>query len=121
MKFHELANIFPLLEDEDLDALAGDILINGLNDPIVVYDDQILDGRNRYRACLKVHVEPIFVPYQGDSPLNFVISKNLSRRHLSESQRAMVGARLANLRDGQHASPIGEATRRRRPIKRRKT
>lgn len=33
-----------------------------------------------------------------DDPLAFVISHNLARRHLSESQRAMVAGKLANMR-----------------------
>ncbi len=101
LTFHPFADIFPLIEGDELNALAGDIIVNGLHDPIVLHDGQILDGRNRYRACLRMGVEPAFVTYEGDSPLRFVISKNLSRRHLTESQRAMVGAQLATLQDGQ--------------------
>jgi hypothetical protein len=57
---------------------------------------RILDGRNRYRACLAAGIEPRFVTWQEDgSPAELALSRNLFRRHLTESQRAMVAARLA--------------------------
>jgi hypothetical protein len=71
-----------------------------LHEPIVVYEDKILDGRNRYRACEAAGTEPMFTVYQGDDPISYVISLNLRRRHLDESQRAMVAAKLATLQHG---------------------
>jgi len=40
------------------------------------------------------------IEYTGDDPLAFVLSKNLHRRHLTTSQRAMVAEKLANLSEG---------------------
>jgi N6-adenosine-specific RNA methylase IME4 len=114
ISFHPLAEIFPLIEGAEFDDLVADIAEHGLHEPIVVLDEHILDGRNRYRACLAAAVDPVFTPFRGDDPLAFVISANLRRRHLSESQRAMVAAKLATLQDGQRAdlvegTPIGVA------------
>src|SRR5262249_54845849 len=69
-----------------------------------------LDGRNRYHACQVAGIEPTFTVYTGDDPVAYVVSANLRRRHLKESQRAVVAAKLATLQDGQRksASPIGE-------------
>ncbi len=62
--------------------------------------DKILDGRNRFRACKKAGIAARFKNYAGDNPLAFVLSANLKRRHLNESQRADIAAKLANMRQG---------------------
>jgi ParB-like chromosome segregation protein Spo0J len=77
-----------------------DIRANGLLEPVIFHDGRILDGRNRYRACQQLGIEPASQEFRGPDPLAFVISKNLQRRHLDESQRAMVAARLATLKQG---------------------
>jgi ParB-like chromosome segregation protein Spo0J len=102
--FHSAANLLPLLEGPEFESLVRDIHTHGLCEPIILLEDMILDGRNRYRACKAAGIEPQFerwVPrHEGDTPLAFVLSRNLERRHLNESQRAMIAARLANLPNG---------------------
>ena len=113
IRFHPFANLFPMVTREHLEELAQDIKDRGLLDPIVLYEGQILDGRCRFLGCQSASVEPEFQDYVGDDPLGFVVSRNLHRRHLTESQRAIVAARLAALKRGanQHSQglPIGRA------------
>lgn len=110
MQFHELANVFPLIEGDEFAALVADIGKQGLLEAIVLLDGKILDGRNRYRACLEAGVEPHFEDFDGEDPVAFVVSKNVARRHLDESQRALAAARIATLQRGrpETKSPIGE-------------
>jgi hypothetical protein len=96
-EFHELCQIFPRCTDEELQLLVSDIRENGLLTPITLYEEKILDGRNRYLACQMLNIEPDYVEFDGNDPLPFVVSRNLCRRHLSESQRAMVAAAIIEL------------------------
>jgi len=101
-EFHEVANIFPLMQGAEFETLKADIASNGLLEAIWLHSDgRIIDGRNRYRACLEVGVEPVYRTWNGTGSLvSFVVSLNLHRRHLTESQRAMIAARLANMQQG---------------------
>src|SRR5262245_39324105 len=106
LKFHPLADIFPLIEGEEFDALVADVREHGLRDPIVLYENKILDGRNRYRACIEAGVEPGFriaVPSPEQSniarpliadPVAYVISANIHRRHLTAEQKRELIAKL---------------------------
>lgn len=108
LEFHRFANLFPLIEGRALAELECDIAAHGLREPVVMFERKILDGRNRYLACLKVGADLIFRDYQGDDPLAYVLSINLHRRHMDDSQRAMVAAKIVTMRRGsnQH-SPNG--------------
>lgn len=90
MNVHPLADLIPAMSDEDYQRLRDDIAENGLQQPIVTHEDMILDGRHRFRACEDTGREPRFIAYEGKAPARFVLSANISRRHLTTSQLAMV-------------------------------
>jgi hypothetical protein len=106
LTFHPLADVLPLIEGAEFGRLVADIAEHGLLNPITVHDGKILDGRNRQRACHAAGVEPRYVEFDGKDPAAFVLSQNLARRHLGPSERAMVAARMANLRWGQRADRV---------------
>jgi ParB-like chromosome segregation protein Spo0J len=99
-ELHDLCKILPDMSADQFRAHVADIRANGLLHPIVLHEGKILDGRHRYRACVEIGIEPKFTSFGGVDALAFVLSENLHRRHLSESQRAMVAAKLANMRQG---------------------
>jgi hypothetical protein len=89
---HPLAASFPMLEDEDLDALVQDIEVNGLRHPIVLNKaGELIDGRNRLKACARAGVQPTFMTTDVD-PVAYILSANVLRRHLSKGQQAMAYA-----------------------------
>lgn len=120
---HPLAEIFPLMEGEEFDALVEDIGVNGLRLPVLVTPTGlILDGRNRFRACREIEnrrgeddipaharVKVFITKVPEEKWPEAVLSFNLHRRHLSASQRAMTAARWGSLRGQGVPVPSQEA------------
>lgn len=97
-EFHEVANIFPMMSESEFSGLVNDIKENGQIEPIWLYRNKIIDGRNRYKACQEIGIEPKTEVFDGHCDLvSFVVSKNLHRRQLTPSQLAMVGARIKHI------------------------
>lgn len=94
---HELTEIFPPMPEEEFQALKADIQTHGQLEPIWLSKDRkVIDGRHRLRACRELGIEPDFEESEAEEHElpGLVISLNLKRRHMSESQRAMVAARI---------------------------
>ena len=100
MKIHPVAELFPMLPKAELDELANDIRDNGLQIPIVVQGDTLIDGRNRMEACRIAKVKPEFKEYTGDDPVAFIIGANIHRRHLKPGQAAMIAEKIATMPHG---------------------
>ncbi len=79
--------------------MAADIQAQGLREPIELLEGKILDGRNRYLACKSKGIKATFRILNGScrSPVAYVASKNLHRRHLSTAQRAAIGAQIREM------------------------
>ena len=89
--------------------LKDDIKTNGCHTPLWLYDGMIIDGRHRFEACEELGIKPECKTFEGteDDMLAFVISQNLYRRHLSQSERTTIAANLANMPIG---NPKGKKT-----------
>lgn len=99
VEIHPVANIFPMMQPDEFQELTDDIRQNGLREKIWLHPDgRIIDGRNRYKACLAAGVTPEFQTWSGnDSLVAFVVSLNLKRRHLTLLQKAAVGVDMLPL------------------------
>lgn len=103
---HPAAALFPMIAETEWPAFLDDIRTNGQRRPIVRIGKLILDGRNRLRACIEIGREPTFRAFgdevsDGADPIAFVVSENIHRRHLNETQRAFVGAELVPMYEAQ--------------------
>jgi hypothetical protein len=101
LTLHPLCELFPRITGGEFDALVADIAANGLREAITLFEGQILDGGNRYAACLAAGIEPAFREFEGDSITQFVLSVNLHRRHLTPGQHAAIVSGAQNWRDAQ--------------------
>lgn len=87
-------NFFPEMSEEDFSALKSSISkgFNASLGSIILYEGKILDGWNRYRACLECNIEPVFEDFIGtdNEAFTFSINANQDRRHLTKSQLATI-------------------------------
>jgi hypothetical protein len=90
---HPFAASFPMIEGEEFEDFVDDIRSRGLLHPIVLdKTGQLIDGRNRLRACKLANVEPKFTTFDGDS-IAYILAANVTRRHLTKGQQAMAYAK----------------------------
>lgn len=105
---HPIADLFPMLAEDELKELAADIAERGLLQPIVLdAEGRILDGRNRVAACELAGVEPEFTTYEGDDPDGYALAVNIARRHMTKGQQAMVIAGAYKNYTEEHAKSFG--------------
>jgi ParB-like chromosome segregation protein Spo0J len=85
------ADLLPPLKTSERDALAADIVINGVIHPVVIdEDDNILDGHHRYEIDRNAPTR-VVTGLTEDEKQAYTIRANLARRNLSPEQARDVG------------------------------
>jgi len=113
-EFHPCAEIFPLTQGAEFDVLVEDVREHGVRQPLWLHSDgRIVDGRNRHRTAKAAGCTCEAQEYEGSEEelLAFVVSQIFHRRHLNESQRAIIAARMnVSPAVGQRRRRMGEVS-----------
>lgn len=89
----ELANEYPMLADDQETDLIASVEANGVREPLILFEETLLDGRNRLASAIKCELEEIPVRYftgTVEEAEDLIIDLNEKRRHLLPVQRAYI-------------------------------
>lgn len=96
-ELHPLADLFPPIPPDEYLALVEDVRLHGVREPVVLtteHTPRLLDGKHRRLAAIETGRQLPFRYASNDDPVVEVIGLNVRRRHLTESQRALIAASL---------------------------
>jgi len=113
LKNHPAADVWPMMDAKRYDELLADIREHGQREPITICDGMVLDGRNRYRACVDLGVAPATRSYQGD-PWALSWSLNGARRDLEDVRRALIKLRCDEESERLRSAAIASEGRRKK-------
>ena len=85
----EFKRLLPALSKNSYSSLEYSILAHGCRDPLVLWNDILIDGYNRFEICTKHNIEFDTVDMQFDSReevLIWIITNQVARRNLSPLQ-----------------------------------
>jgi len=111
LKIHPVCELFPPMSAELFAKLKADISTHGVREPIVIHEQFIVDGKNRFRACNELGIECPSRPWEGGESLTlWALSKNLHRRHLTPSERAVIAQKMVPLIEAETKAPKPRST-----------
>ncbi len=96
---HPLSEMFPIREGS-IESQAEHIKSSGLLQPIVLFEDKILDGRKRQESCRIAKIDPRFTVFKGSTmqAMDYVFGANFPFSNLTQSQRTCVAAAYLDMK-----------------------
>lgn len=98
---HPAAAVFPLIEGDEFEHLCESIRTHGVQHPAVVRGNELIDGRNRMRACeaLRAQGWEGFCPVvewkeDGRNVAEWIWDTNALRRHMSDDGMVLASAAI---------------------------
>jgi hypothetical protein len=95
LEFHPDLKDVPMMPLHEREALGRDIVENGQRFPIITIGGKIIDGRNRYLACIANNIDPKVIELAGQDPKKLVASANYFRKHWTTAERAHFAALMS--------------------------
>lgn len=93
-------NIFPAAKAEDYNRLRDDIRDNGYDSkqPVIIYEGQVLDGWNRWTACVELKINPPTRQFDGnESEAIGLVMRTNKRRNLNSGQWATIAVEAEDI------------------------
>ncbi len=103
LELHPLAALTPPMNEPQYQAFRDEVRASprGVITPVILIGGKLADGRHRWRACIDLGLECPAVEYdEGPESEALVFAANVTRKHLTSSQLAMMAAKWANRRPG---------------------
>ena len=101
----------PPMSFDEYQSLKVSLARNGQLEPIIVFENRIIDGRHRFSACNELGIKPIFKQFDGnyEAAKSMAFSVNINRRQLTMGQKALVAAKLTMLstKEGKYKGRAG--------------
>lgn len=113
IEVHPICAAFPMMTGDEFDELLADMQKHGQREPVTYWRGQLIDGRNRLKACEVLNIEPDTCELDAcEDGVSWIVSQNLHRRHLTPSQKAMVAQSIREHYDAEAANRKAEGQRR---------
>ena len=93
----EFKALIPALSNEEFEQLEQNILAEGIRENIIVWNDTIIDGHNRYTIACKHDLQYEVIKKEFDNEkqvIEWMILNQFGRRNLSNYQRSLLAIRL---------------------------
>ncbi len=105
---HPIAELLPPMAEDVFQDFKADVATHGQKDPATIWQGKLIDGRHRARACKELGLKLIVTELADDQdPLQYSLSRNLYRRHLTPSERAVIAAKMATMKRGRPSEENG--------------